>query len=851
MSAPTTTGSNPQNATQNLPATITLQATIRDFIPKKQDAVNGHPDFEMDPRPAERTRFPNSSGFGLVTGIVQTTLVDGKPAYSGATTLWNNGKAAFDRWFSNDHPSTATRSGYTLTLKKTAQNTYVLDSAVDEPFKSRGGFFPIDGELLGNFANSGHNFHFTLETHTEFTYQRGQTFEFRGDDDLWVYINGKLVIDLGGVHEALTQKVNLDTLGLTEGQTYPLDLFYAERRTTKANFRVETSIVLRPAIAANIEATKPEAHKIGPVPGEFTITLDQVAPAGGVVVNYGINEVAPPTPLTASVEGTDFTLQPTGRSVTVPAGSSSVTIQVNPQGTPPLGDSSGVVVANLKPGTGYRVCKAVDVVKISDQVLLNASIVAAGDANKVTQQAGAFKIQLDQDAPNGLVVNYEIVPGGADAAAQGVDFEPLSGSVTFPGGKEVTIPVTPKATLGVNATKPLTLKLKSGTNYQPSPTPATINILDQAPVLLNAAIAPAGDARKVGLVPGAFKVTLDKPAPASGLTVNYAIVPGAANAAVSGTDFTALSGSVVVPPNLQEVSIPVVPTATRGISETKPLTVKLQAGTGYTPSATPAMINIIDVAVPLNAAIARVADARKVGSVQGAFKVTLDKAAPAGGLTVNYAIVPGPANAAISGTDFAALSGSVVVPANHQEVSIPVVPAATRGISETKPLTLKLQPGTGYTPSATSATINIIDEAVRVVLPTVSIRAGGDAWRPVPAEPARPPRPARPEIPVVNSSFTITCTDKRADQSLVVTFSLAGEAQLGTDFDLSNNVQPPSVTIPAGQTSVTLPVNPRVAVRFRNKDLVVVAQLQDAPGSYTVATRSASLTIKVRNPDPA
>ncbi|MGA7933297.1 MAG: fibro-slime domain-containing protein [Kovacikia sp.] len=334
----------------------------------------------MDPRDEELQAFPFNAGYGVVKGIVQTTLTNGKPVYAGTTKIWNHGQEAFEKWFSNSHPGDATQVGYILTLQRTPQNTYVLDSDGDEPFKSIGGFFPIDGRLLGNYADTGHNFHFTMEAHTEFTYQRGQTFTFRGDDDLWVFINQKLVIDLGGVHAAETATVHLDTLGLTPGQTYSLDLFFAERHTTQSNFRIETSIVLRPAIVASITATRPDAHKIGPVAGEFTITLAQPAPAGGIVVTYGINEVAPNPPLTRSVEGTDFTLQPAGRSITIPEGQSNVKIQVNPQGQPPLGSSSGAVVANLKPGLGYQLDNnsASAIVRITDQVVIPTVSITAG-----------------------------------------------------------------------------------------------------------------------------------------------------------------------------------------------------------------------------------------------------------------------------------------------------------------------------------------------------------------------------------------------------------------------------------------------------------------------------------------
>ena len=74
------------------------------------------------------------------------------------------------------------------------------------------------------------------------------TFSFTGDDDVWVFINGKLAVDIGGVHGQAKRSINLDDeadeLGLVEGETYALDFFFAERHTTESNFRIETTLTL-------------------------------------------------------------------------------------------------------------------------------------------------------------------------------------------------------------------------------------------------------------------------------------------------------------------------------------------------------------------------------------------------------------------------------------------------------------------------------------------------------------------------------------------------------------------------------------------------------------------------------
>ena len=119
------------------------------------------------------------------------------------------------------------------------------------------GFLPIDDGagcpttpqtpcLMGNTVLGGnsypHNYSMTFELHTNFVYKAGMNFTFSGDDDVWVYINNALVIDLGGIHMREDASVNLDTLGLTAGSTYRLDFFWAERHLTQSNFRIDTSL---------------------------------------------------------------------------------------------------------------------------------------------------------------------------------------------------------------------------------------------------------------------------------------------------------------------------------------------------------------------------------------------------------------------------------------------------------------------------------------------------------------------------------------------------------------------------------------------------------------------------------
>jgi len=87
---------------------------------------------------------------------------------------------------------------------------------------------------------------FCFESHATFIYDPEQTFIFRGDDDIYVFINDKLAIDLGGTHLAAPSKVELakeaSKLGLIEGNEYPIDIFFCDRRSTMSNVRINTNI---------------------------------------------------------------------------------------------------------------------------------------------------------------------------------------------------------------------------------------------------------------------------------------------------------------------------------------------------------------------------------------------------------------------------------------------------------------------------------------------------------------------------------------------------------------------------------------------------------------------------------
>jgi fibro-slime domain-containing protein len=205
-----------------------MVGTIRDFCFVAIPGVcSAHPDFEAE--------------LGDERGIVASTLgADGKPVYTlgdGSTSLTTHGQTAFDQWY-RDTPGVNASMPFSVQLDA---NGVFSDLS----------FFPIDDQLFGN-QGLPHNYHFTVELHGTTTIHGDETFTFAGDDDLWMFINHHLAIDLGGVHPTETETVDFSqpdvqaALGIVPGGNYPIDIFYAERHTVASDFVIQTELEVIP-----------------------------------------------------------------------------------------------------------------------------------------------------------------------------------------------------------------------------------------------------------------------------------------------------------------------------------------------------------------------------------------------------------------------------------------------------------------------------------------------------------------------------------------------------------------------------------------------------------------------------
>ncbi len=252
-----------------LPDAPILPVVYRDFVGTQKntpvDTGPKHPDFQ---------------NFGVVTGqdCQQdiATVLDGmgKPTLVSANNCVKDA-ASFAQWYRSDNAINRTVVD-TMTLTPTG-TAGAYEFADDSFFPLTGRGFNDPNALLEHtrptYPSGADNFSFTTELRYWFTYKGGERLAFFGDDDLWVFINGKRAVNIPGLHYSEDRWIQLGppgagcdkfgcpagvggtgsnmlnspptsgvfdpaALGLTPGGVYEVAIFNAERQTGTSYFKL-------------------------------------------------------------------------------------------------------------------------------------------------------------------------------------------------------------------------------------------------------------------------------------------------------------------------------------------------------------------------------------------------------------------------------------------------------------------------------------------------------------------------------------------------------------------------------------------------------------------------------------
>ncbi|MGE7774814.1 Calx-beta domain-containing protein [Chitinophaga sp. NPDC101104] len=627
-----------------------------------------------------------------------------------------------------------------------------------------------------------------------------------------------------------TETATLNLNGGTDGNSFTYIADPAGNQATLNIVDDDNTAANRILLVTNTaDAAEPSAN------GSFSIHLPAgITSSENITVNFSGGGTA--------TAGTDYS--DPGTSVVIPAGQNGVAVPVGVTDDQVIEGTETVMLTatggastsfNFTPATG----RAAAVVNITDDENTAANLVLS--ITKTTDGTeggadGAFSISLPANitVKEAITAQYSI----AGTAQNGTDYAILNGTVTLPAGQNsVPLPVTVTNDQLIESTETVIATLNGGISHDFTFTGnsnATVNIADDdgTPANLTLNVAHGADAAEGG-ADGAFIISLPANVTVTeDVTVNYTL----AGAAQNGTDYTALTGTAIIPAGQNSVTVNVTAVNDQMVEGLETVALTLNGGTSTsftftgTGNATVAITDDDNIAANLTLSIAQNADAAEPGT-DGRFQISL----PAGitvveDITVQYTV----SGTAANGIDYTNLVGSVIIPAGQNSVSIPVPVTDDQVIESTETVILTLNGGASasFTLTGTgSATVNITDNDNTAANRELSVVKVNDA-----AEPA------------THGMFRVSLpAGVTVSEDIDVTYTVAGTAVSGTDYTPLSG----AVVIPAGQNSVaiTVPVLDDQVIETTENVLVTLTGGTSTSFNFTASATSGAATVDIADND--
>ncbi|MEH6618772.1 Calx-beta domain-containing protein [Maribacter arcticus] len=327
---------------------------------------------------------------------------------------------------------------------------------------------------------------------------------------------------------------------------------------------------------------------------------------------------------------------------------------------------------------------------------------------------------------------------------------------------------------------------------------------------------------------GTFTISLDAVNnTGSPVVVNYTVSGGTAT---SGTDFTALTGSVSFANGQQNRTVIVIPINDNIVENSETVIVTLGSGTGYNLGATAtrtATVNIDDTDTFTASVVSTTATANESPVANGVFTISLGSTNTTGSpILVDYTV----SGTATSGLDYNALSGSVSIANNQSSGVVTVTPINDTTIEVNESVILSLAAGTGYTiGSPNNATVIIFSDDANIARITATDATAAES-----------------NGAVATGEFTISLSaPNNTGSSITVNYTVGGTALNGTDYTaISAN----AINIPPGEQSVPILISPTNDVIQEGAETVIIT-LASGLGYVlgTTATRTATVNINDNN----